>query len=171
MAAARCEGPRGDSAPAFGHLRIIATFAAVIFVTRALLVQNGCLLAAQRPLTMSLPLKWELPGGKLEENESPEQGLMREVKEEFDLLTAVKESLPAVDHHFRDKVYQMLPFLCEVTGGELQVNEHAQARWVPFSEIHLLDWAPAEVLILRKAGLWSPAAEVNAVGALASAAN
>ena len=125
------------------------TFAAMIFVTRAIIEQNGCVLAAQRPATMSLPFKWELPGGKMEEGESPVDCLARESMEELGLEIRIKESVEPVDRIFRDKLYRMLPFLCEVSGGEVVVHEHEQALWCPIDQLFELDWAPAEELVLR----------------------
>jgi 8-oxo-dGTP diphosphatase len=135
----------------------------LIFVTRAILIQNGCLLAAQRPVTMSLPLKWELPGGKIESGENPQEGLAREAMEEFNLEISVGEALPELDHHFRDRHYRMLPFLCEVTSGEMAVNEHAQAIWIPLDQALALDWAPSEARILSEwIGIPAPEHEIAA---------
>lgn len=121
----------------------------VIDVTRAIIVRDGAVLAAQRPNTMSLPLLWELPGGKIEPDEDPHHCLQRETYEELRLSIGILERLPHVDRFFRNKHYRMHPYLCEVTGGTLEVIEHAQATWQPIVHLFDLEWAPAEGMVLR----------------------
>lgn len=122
----------------------------MILVTRGIIVQNGSVLAAQRPETMSLPFLWELPGGKLEPEELIEDCLVRETFEELMLHVETRERLPHVDRMFRDKHYRMIPFICEVVGGKLKAVEHAQAVWQPIHRLFDLDWAPAEEMVLRQ---------------------
>ena len=121
----------------------------MILVTRAIIVQNACILAAQRPETMSLPFKWELPGGKIEPEETLEDCLMRETFEELMLHVQCVEKLPHVDREFRGKNYRMIPYICHVIGGKMQVIEHAQAIWQPIDRIFELDWAPAEEMLIK----------------------
>ncbi len=121
----------------------------MILVTRGIIVQNGRVLAAQRPETMSLPFLWELPGGKLEPEELVEDCLIRETFEELMLHVEIRERLPHVDRMFRDKHYRMLPYICEVVGGKLKAVEHAQAIWQPLERLFDLEWAPAEEMVLR----------------------
>lgn len=125
-------------------------FAAVIYVTRAIVVREGRVLAAQRPLTMSLPLLWELPGGKLEPEEDPIECIHRETFEELCLKIRILDRLPSVDRTFREKHYRMIPYLCELAGGTMQVMEHAQATWQPVEKLFDLAWAPAEEMVLRR---------------------
>jgi 8-oxo-dGTP diphosphatase len=121
----------------------------MIFVTRGILLQGDSILAAQRPTTMSLPLLWELPGGKIEPEELPEDCLVRETFEETMLHVRLVERLPHVDRTFRDKHYRMIPFICEVVGGKLHNVEHAQVIWQPLAQLFALEWAPAEEMVLR----------------------
>lgn len=122
----------------------------LIHVTRAIILQDGCILAAQRTEEMSLPLKWELPGGKLEENEGPEDALVREVMEEMGVLVNVLEPLPFVDRAFKGKHYRMLPYICELVGGVPQPIEHAQLKWQAVASLFELDWAPGEEILLGR---------------------
>jgi 8-oxo-dGTP diphosphatase len=122
----------------------------MILVTRGIIIQNGKVLAAQRPETMSLPLLWELPGGKVEPEELPEDCVVRETFEELMLHVHVCEKLPHVDREFKGKQYRMVPYICEVVGGKMKVVEHAQALWQPLEQVFELDWAPAEVELMRQ---------------------
>lgn len=99
---------------------------------------------------MSLPLKWELPGGKPEEGEDLETCLIRETYEELRLHIRVKEQLPHVDREFRGKHYRIVPFICERIGGVIEVMEHKQATWQPMEDLFLLEWGPAEEKVLRQ---------------------
>lgn len=121
----------------------------MILVTRGIIVQNGHVLAAQRPETMSLPLLWELPGGKVEPEELSEDCVVRETFEELMLHVEVVERLPHVDREFRGKHYRMLPYICELVGGKLRLVEHAAAVWQPLDRLFELEWAPAEEQVMR----------------------
>lgn len=121
----------------------------MILVTRGIVIQKGFILAGQRSESMSLPLKWELPGGKLEPGETQEVCLIRETIEEFGLRINVLGKLEPVDTFRNGKHYHMLPFTCEVAGGVMEVTEHAQAIWCPIQKLFDLDWAPAEQILLK----------------------
>jgi 8-oxo-dGTP diphosphatase len=122
----------------------------VIYVTRAIILQDNHILAAMRPETMSLAFKWDLPGGKLEEDESPEEALVRETMEEMNVLVRLVEPLPFVDRAFKGKHYRFLPYVCELVSGTPIAVEHAEVRWQPIEHLFDLDWAPGEELVLRK---------------------
>ncbi len=99
---------------------------------------------------MSLPLLWELPGGKVEPEELSEDCVVRETFEELMLHVRVVERLPHVDREFKGKHYRMLPYICEVIGGKLRAVEHAQAIWQPVEQLFALEWAPAEEQLMRQ---------------------
>ena len=121
----------------------------MILVTRGIIVQNGRVLAAQRPETMSLPLLWELPGGKVEPEELMEDCVVRETYEELMLHVEVRERLPHIDRTFKGKHYRMVPYICEVVGGKLRAVEHAAVVWQPVTSLFELAWAPAEEELMR----------------------
>lgn len=99
---------------------------------------------------MSLPLKWEMPGGKPEAGEDLETCLLRETFEETRLHVRVVEQLPHVDREFRGKHYRIVPFICERIGGKMEVVEHKQAVWQPLENLFVLEWGPAEEKVLRQ---------------------
>jgi 8-oxo-dGTP diphosphatase len=120
-----------------------------LIVTCALIRQGNRLLCTQRSARMSLPLKWEFPGGKLEPGEDPADCIVREIEEELNLVIAVSGQAPEVRHaRGNDSGLVLLPFLARVTSGNMVLLEHREARWCTPEEMPLLDWAPADVGIV-----------------------
>ncbi len=122
----------------------------MITVTRAIVIKHGRVLAAQRTAEMSLPLKWELPGGKCEPGEATLACVIRETQEELGYRILVVENLDSFETQLGSKQYLMVPFVAVVTGGHLHISEHAAAVWQPIAQLMDLDWAPAERRILEE---------------------
>jgi len=99
---------------------------------------------------MKLPLKWEFPGGKVENGESKEDCLGREIREELGLTIEVGTTLTVVEHHYSEFSLHLYPFLCKWTVGSLAIAEHAQAIWVEKNELQDYDWAEADLPIVRE---------------------
>lgn len=122
----------------------------VIDVTCALIVDNqNRVLAAQRSSTMSLPLKWELPGGKIEPNETPEECLVREINEELDIEIEILKKLQSNAHTYPNIIVNLIPFISKHVGGVISLKEHANYQWLDGNELFDLDWADADVPILH----------------------
>ncbi|MEO6150478.1 MAG: (deoxy)nucleoside triphosphate pyrophosphohydrolase [Mucilaginibacter sp.] len=125
-------------------------FSSVIEVTCALILNSqGHVLAAQRSATMSLPLKWEFPGGKIENNESPEECLIREIKEELDVDIQIIKRLPINYHNYSSISIKLIPFICNTIMGKVTLKEHANFKWVNKNELLDLDWAEADIPIVK----------------------
>lgn len=120
-----------------------------LLVACAIIEQDGKVLAAQRSERMSLPLKWEFPGGKINDQEAPEACLVREVMEELGLLVAVGRPLPKASHAYIDFSVTLFPFLCTIAGGTLTLHEHKAVTWLPPDRLASLDWAAADLPIIR----------------------
>ncbi|WP_379026013.1 (deoxy)nucleoside triphosphate pyrophosphohydrolase [Parapedobacter deserti] len=99
---------------------------------------------------MDLPLKWEFPGGKVETGEDEEATIVREIREELHLEIAVVERLRPVEHDYPAFRICLVPFIAELLGGELLLEEHADAKWVAADELDRYDWAPADVPIVEQ---------------------
>lgn len=99
---------------------------------------------------MSLPLKWEFPGGKFEENESGEETLLRELKEELNISVEIKQKLTPVEHHYDTFSIRLHPFICTYIEGELKMLEHKEIRWVAKEELKEFDWAEADKPIVKE---------------------
>ena len=121
-----------------------------IAVVCAIIEQDDLVLCALRSEHMSLPGKWEFPGGKLEVNELPEDALIREIKEELNIDIRIVEALPIAEHAYvPEKIIQLIPYRCSIVGNETpSATEHAELRWVKRDELLQLDWAAADVPIV-----------------------
>lgn len=120
-----------------------------IKVTCAIIEKEGKILVAQRSERMSHPLKWEFPGGKLHEGESPEQCLVREIREELGIEVLPLVSLPSSIHHYDHISVELLPFVCNIVQGEIVLHEHSEVRWLRLEELSGLDWVEADVPVFR----------------------
>jgi 8-oxo-dGTP diphosphatase len=122
----------------------------MITVTCAIIEHEGKVLAAQRGETMSQPLKWEFPGGKVEPEESLPACIVREIGEELGVRISVLEQLPqsVYDYGYR-KVIMLIPFRCRLQSYDFALKEHQQIRWLEPQELLSLDWAPADIPIVQ----------------------
>jgi len=120
-----------------------------IHVSCAIIERDGLILAAQRSASMSLPLKWEFPGGKIDHGESAAECLRRELVEELGIQVCVGESLPASTHHYQEFTVTLYPFICMIVAGEIFLQEHSAMAWLPPAQLHNLDWAEADLPIIR----------------------
>ena len=116
-----------------------------IDVVGAVFIQDGRVFAARRGFDKSMPGKWEFPGGKIEEGESPQQALTRELKEELLIDARVDSHLVTTPCEYDFGVVNLSTYLCELVSGEPTLTEHVEARWVPYRELGQLDWAPADI--------------------------
>lgn len=99
---------------------------------------------------MSLPLKWEFPGGKINDGESPEECLKRELHEELGVEVSVGQSLPVTTHHYPSFSVTLHPFICKIVSGEITLHEHNAIVWLPMEELHTLDWAEADLPVIEE---------------------
>jgi len=120
-----------------------------VHVACAIIERDGLVLAARRSIRMSLPLKWEFPGGKLEAGETPQECLHRELHEELAVTVAIVDSLPLVTHSYPDFTCTLYPFICTLTSSELTLHEHDQLNWLPPQQLPTLDWLAADLPVLH----------------------
>ena len=94
--------------------------------------------------------KFEFPGGKIEEGETKEEALTRELLEELNILTSIKSFYLTVVHEYPDFELTMHSFICEVETKELTLHEHIEQKWLTINELTKLDWAAADIPIVDK---------------------
>ena len=98
---------------------------------------------------MTLPLKWEFPGGKIEAGESPEECLNRELHEELEVSVVIGAALLPHTHHYSDFTVTLYPFVCQLEITEIVLREHAAMRWLAPGDVLGLDWAAADLPVLK----------------------
>lgn len=121
-----------------------------IFVTGAIIMQDGKVFCAQRNINGSLPLLWEFPGGKIEKNESKEESLAREIKEELNCTIKVGDEVEHTVYKYDFGVVHLTTFYCELIQGQPELLEHADSKWLNPSDLFTLEWAPADIPAIEK---------------------
>lgn len=119
-----------------------------IRVTCAVIKHEGHVLAAQRSASMSLPLKWEFPGGKIDKGESPEECLKREIVEELGIQVCIGNRLPTTTHQYKTFLVTLYPFICSIESGDIVLHEHCAITWLPPEKLHNLDWSEADIPVI-----------------------
>ena len=121
-----------------------------IEVACAVVVRDRKVLATRRGVNMAQPLKWEFPGGKVEQGETPQEALVREIAEELGIEIEVGIALSSVVHHYENISIELIPFLALLRKGNIQLAEHDAYCWASSEELKALDWTPADVPVVEE---------------------
>jgi len=93
--------------------------------------------------------KWEFPGGKVEHGEDGIQALKREILEELHIEIQNIEFLMTVEHTYPDFHLVMHAYTCKISSGEPVLTEHDDMKWLPVEELDQLNWAPADIPVVK----------------------
>jgi len=123
----------------------------MIKVSCAIIVKSGRVLCVQRSLKMSHPLKWEFPGGKIEEGESAQESLKREIFEELNIEIEILESLSQIDYSYGKALnVRLFPFICKIKRGDFKISEHKDFIWIEPEEMKKIDFLEADKSIIEE---------------------
>jgi 8-oxo-dGTP diphosphatase len=117
----------------------------IVKVTAAILDKEGRIIIAQRKSSDHLSGKWEFPGGKVENGETPEECLARELKEEFDIEVAIGEFLGSNVHHYDHISIELMAYRASWIAGAILMNDHKAYSLVTVDQLTEFDFAPADV--------------------------
>ncbi len=123
-----------------------------ITVVAAIIIHNNQILCVQRSENKLnyISKKWEFPGGKIEEGETREETIKREISEELKMNIKVEEEFITVSHQYPDFHLTMHSFICRSENKELTLTEHIDYKWLVKNELNQLDWAAADIPIMMK---------------------
>ena len=120
----------------------------VVKVVAAIIAQEDRIFATQRGYG-EFKDGWEFPGGKIEEGETPQQALVREIQEELDTEVEVGDLLGTVEYDYPTFHLSMDCFWCEIVKGDLVLKEHEAAKWVTKEQLNSVEWLPADIKLVE----------------------
>ena len=127
-------------------------------VVAAIIIDNGKVFATQRGYG-EFKDGWEFPGGKIEEGETAQAALVREIKEELDTEIEVGELLDTVEYDYPKFHLSMDCFICTIKSGDLVLKEHEAAKWLTKEILDSVEWLPADEGLIEEIGKLQDLAE------------
>lgn len=121
-----------------------------IDVTAAIIERDGKFLIAKRKKGKHLENKWEFPGGKIEQQETPEECLARELKEEFGIIAEIADFITESLFDYGDRKIRLLGYRAKYISGEFKLNVHDDIKWVSANEFTKFDFAEADLPLIEK---------------------
>lgn len=121
-----------------------------IHVVGAVITDDDKIFCAQRGTEKSLPLMWEFPGGKIEEGETPQKALKREIQEEMICEITVGDKIEHTVYEYDFGIVHLTTYYCRLVEGNPVLTEHKQFKWLPVSELMNLEWAPADIPAIHR---------------------
>ena len=124
----------------------------LIEVVAAIIIHDNKILCVQRGHSKYdyISNKFEFPGGKIENDETKEEAIIREVMEELKMLIEVKKEFHTVTHQYPDFSLTMYSFICSCIDPSLSLTEHISYAWLEKKDLSKLDWATADLPIVAK---------------------
>lgn len=118
-----------------------------IDVVAAIIVKGTKILATQRGYG-EFEGGWEFPGDKVEQGETPEEAIVREIHEELNARISVQRFLTQVEHDYPTFHLSMKCFICTLDDPSFQLLEHHAAKWLDMQHIDIVDWLPADIKVV-----------------------
>lgn len=124
----------------------------ILQVVGAIIVKDGRILAVKRGenKNKAIAYKYEFAGGKIEDGETPEDALKRELLEEMNYPVAVEREYMQVTYEYDDVIVHLMTFICRPLADKYTLNEHIDSKWLLPEELLSVEWAPADICILQR---------------------
>lgn len=116
----------------------------LVRVCCAVVIKNGLVFAGRRGRHKRHALLWEFPGGKVEEGESDQECLQRELREELQMEVSISRPLPLIRHAYDTFEILLIPFLCHQTNHTITAGEHEETAWLRPDDMKRLEWSAAD---------------------------
>lgn len=121
----------------------------IVRVVAAVIQKEDSIFATQRGYG-AFKDGWEFPGGKIEPGETPQEALIREIREELNTEIQVGDLIETVEYDYPDFHLSMDCFWCQVVEGSLELKEHEAARWLNKENLYSVDWLPADISLIAR---------------------
>ena len=121
-----------------------------LYVVAGAIIQDKKVFAAQRGAKGKTAFKWEFPGGKINEGETPQEALRRELIEELSIVVDVHELLYSVVDEYEDVVLHIDTYKCTLVSGKPTLSEHIAMQWSDKNELDKLEFSKADDPVLEK---------------------
>ena len=122
----------------------------IVKVVGAIIENNNEILCALRSKDMSLPMLWEFPGGKIEEGESVNEAIVREIKEELDCDIEAISIFNDNTHEYENIIVNLITVKCKLINRIPKAKEHSKLLWLPVDYLESLNWAPADIPAIKE---------------------
>ena len=118
-------------------------------VVAGVITKKNLFFIAQRNRNKHLGLKWEFPGGKVEKNETNEDALKREIKEELNIKIFVKKKI--AEEKYKDETIDIMLhyYICKIINGVVSLNEHENSMWILKNDFNKYDMIKGDRNIIR----------------------
>ncbi|MCC5928029.1 MAG: (deoxy)nucleoside triphosphate pyrophosphohydrolase [Cyclobacteriaceae bacterium] len=127
----------------------------MIRVVCAIITRNAEILCVKRGKVIHEPYLWEFPGGKIQQGETEQEALVREVMEELNLKVIPQMRLKPVRHEYPEKSIELIPYFCKTNGDAPPIlTEHLDFKWLKPNQLHELNWCPADIPITYEVSRW-----------------
>ena len=120
-----------------------------IIVAAAVIIKDGKVFATQRGYGKYKDF-WEFPGGKIEQGETPQIALAREIREELDTEIAAGEEIALVEYDYPEFRVIMHCLLSQIVSGDLVLKEHEASAWLGKNDLYSVKWLPSDLSVLEK---------------------
>ena len=118
-------------------------------VTCAIIISNNRILVTQNNAASDHPFLWEFPGGKIKSGEYAADCIVREILEELEIEIKILKGLTSIIFDYGFKKIELIPFLCSIKKGKIELNEHNDFNWLKFEELETVDFSGADLKLIQ----------------------